>query len=36
VINTADDADERESVEAESKIEVAGRSVLVLKAVNEP
>jgi glycogen operon protein len=36
VINTADDDDARESVTAGVKIEVAGRAVLVLQAVNEP
>jgi glycogen operon protein len=36
VINTADDSEKRESVASGTKIEVAGRSVLVLQAVNEP
>ncbi|MBO0679871.1 glycogen debranching protein GlgX [Mycolicibacterium sp. S2-37] len=36
VINTADDGEDRESVTAGTKIEVAARSVLVLQAVNEP
>jgi glycogen operon protein len=36
VINTADDSEKRESVASGTKIEAAGRSVLVLQAVNEP
>ncbi|WP_157576164.1 glycogen debranching protein GlgX [Mycobacterium sp. GA-2829] len=36
VVNTADDDDDRDSVTAGAKIDVAARSVLVLQAVNEP